>query len=138
MQYEWFVIGTGVIDWFLLSLAMFLLSKKLNWEKRWKAWVPGLRFYELGQSLEMHTDSIVCCIMDLFFVVSALGSAFVDGDRTSVALSLIHFVIFTFYFIYRIRVFIRILHVFGLKKRWILLWLVANWLALLIIGAGKK
>lgn len=138
MQYDWFVIATGIIDWFLLSLAMFLLSKKLNWEKRWKAWIPGLRFYELCRSLEMHTDGIVLCIMDLFFVVSALGSAFVDGDRTSVALSLIHFVIYIFYFIYRIRVFIRILHVFGLKKRWILLWLVANWLAMLIIGAGKK
>ena len=138
MQYQWFVVGFGIVDWFLLSLSLFLISKKLPWEKRWKAWIPGLRFYALGNSIELHTDGIVCCILDLFFVISALGRVVVTQAESGVLLSLIHLVVFLFYFIYRIRIFIRILHMFGLKYKWILLWLVANWLAILIIAAGKK
>ena len=138
MQYQWFIIIFGIIDWFLLSLSLFLLAGKLSWEQRWKAWIPGLRFYTLGKSIGLYVDGIVCCILDLFFIVSAFGRIFFSEGQTGVAMSLIHLVVFLFYFIYRIRIFLRILTIFGLKKRWILLWLVANWLALLIIAVGRN
>lgn len=60
------------------------------------------------------------------------------GGRISVLVSLIHLVLFIFLFIYRIRIFLQILKLFGLSKKWLILWLVANWLPLLIIGLGKK
>ena len=138
MQNQLFSIVNGVIDWFLLSLAFFLLAEKLGWQKRWKAWLPGLRFYELGKCIGLHTDGIVCCIMDLFFVVSVFCSVLYEEGQIGVAMSLIHLVIYIFYFIYRIRIFIRILHIFGLKKKWIILWFVSNWLALIIIALGNK
>ena len=138
MQYQWFVIGFGIADWFLLSLALFLLSGKIKLTKRWSAWIPGLRFYTLGKTIELPVDGIACCVLDLFFVLSALGRIFVSDAQTGVLLSLIHLVVFLFYFIYRIRIFLRILDMFGLRKRWLLLWLIANWLAILIIGTGKK
>ena len=138
MQYQWFVVGYGLADWFLFSLALFLLSRKLNLEKRWSTWIPGFRFYSLGKAIELRVDGIVCCVLDLFFVLSALGRIFVTEGQSGVLFSLIHLVVFLFYFIYRIRMFLRILDMFGLKKKWLLLWFVANWLAMMIIAVGKK
>ena len=138
MQYQWLVFLNGSVDWILFSLALFLLTKKLDWKKRWKAWVTGLRFYELGRSIGLNRDGIVCCVMDLVFIASVIGNLFAPEGETSVALILLNLVIYIFYFIYRIRLFLRILNIFGLKRKWIILWLVANWLAVLIIAIRKK
>ena len=80
--------------------------------------------------------------MDLLFTAAILMKLVIKGGRISVLASLIHLVLFIFLFIflfiYRIRIFLQILKLFGLSKKWLILWLVANWLPLLIIGLGKK
>ena len=40
--------------------------------------------------------------------------------------------------LYRLRLFLRVLRVFGLRKRWVLLWLAADWLTLLIFATRKR
>ena len=52
--------------------------------------------------------------------------------------SLVHLVAYVFLFIYRLRIYMQILKLFGLSKKWVILWLVANWLPLMIIGLGSK
>ena len=79
-----------------------------------------------------------CGVMDLLFTAAILMKLVIKGGRISVLASLIHLVLFIFLFIYRIRIFLQILKLFGLSKKWLILWLVANWLPLLIIGLGKK
>ena len=86
----------------------------------------------------MNKEGMFCGVMDLLFTAAILMKLVIKGGRISVLVSLIHLVLFIFLFIYRIRIFLQILKLFGLSKKWLILWLVANWLPLLIIGLGKK
>ena len=40
--------------------------------------------------------------------------------------------------IYMIRIFLGLIEVYGLKRKWVLLWIVQEWLALCLLGWGKK
>ena len=138
MQYQWFVIGSGLIDWVIVSIALFILSGKLGWKHRWSAWIPGGRIYSLGDSVGMAKEGLFCGIMDTLFVISVIFSLFIKSGQAGMVFSLIHLVLFVFLFIYRIRIYMELLKLFGLSKKWIILWLVANWLPLLILGIGRK
>ena len=138
MQYQWFVFWSGLFDWLIFSVSLFVIADKLGWQKKRDAWVPGLRIYRLGESVHMNKEGMFCGVMDLLFTAAILMKLVIKGGRISVLVSLIHLVLFIFLFIYRIRIFLQILKLFGLSKKWLILWLVANWLPLLIIGLGKK
>ncbi|MBQ8054248.1 MAG: ABC transporter ATP-binding protein [Lachnospiraceae bacterium] len=139
MQYQWFVAGSGFFDWVLLSIALFAISGKLGWKKRWMAWIPGLRIYCLGDSVGMSREGMYCGIMDFLFVDSVIANFLLKGEaRVGTLGYLIHLVLFIFLFIYRLRIYMQILKLFNLSKSWIILWLIANWLPLFIIGVGKK
>ncbi|MCR4591163.1 MAG: ABC transporter ATP-binding protein [Lachnospiraceae bacterium] len=138
MFYRGFIWGNGLFEWLIFSVSLFAVSAKLGWKGRWKAFIPGQRFYALGESLEMYTEGRYCGFIDLLFVVAMLSGGSLRESRTGVLASLIHFVLFIFLFIYRIRIFLEITKVFGLRKRWILLWLISNWITLLILGVGKR
>ncbi len=56
MYNQWFVNINGLFDWLIFSVALFVISGKLGWQKRWKAWIPGLRMYCLGQSVVSDQD----------------------------------------------------------------------------------
>ena len=49
---EWNSLTSVFNDAVILSFALFILAKKLKWEARWKAWIPGFRMYSLGWSLK--------------------------------------------------------------------------------------
>ena len=139
MQYQYFVVVSGLIEWVLLSISLYVISTKLEWKKRWPAWIPGYRIYCLGDSVGLSSEGMYCGIMDLLFINSAIVDFVVkDKERIGTLAALIHLVLFVFLFVYRLRIYMQILRLFGLGKKWILLWLVANWLPLLIIGLDKK
>ncbi len=140
MRYQYFVVVSGIFDWVLLSIALFLISVKLEWKKRWMAFVPGLRIYCLGDSVGLSREGMYCGIMDFLFVDAVIANLAVSGKEPQIGTlaSLVHLVLFVFLFIYRLRIYMQILKLFNLGKKWIILWLIANWLPLLIIGLGKK
>ncbi|MBQ3404017.1 MAG: ABC transporter ATP-binding protein, partial [Oscillospiraceae bacterium] len=77
----------------------------------------------------------------LIFIVEIVGdiiSHFSPDSKLNLALSLLGLVLIVFLLIYRIRIFMRVTRVFGLRKRWILLYLLLEWLPMLIIGFGNK
>ena len=127
-----------IFSWLLFSAALWMVLGKLRQKRRWRAWVPGLRYFALSEALDMEREGLFCGIVDvLSFGTYALN---VDAlsERVQVALSLIVLVLVVFLYIYRIRLFMRLLRVFNLRKRWIWLWLLTEWLTLMIIGCGKK
>ncbi len=138
MSHQWIVLGIGLFDLIILSIALFVISDKLNWKKRWHALIPGLRIFRLGESVGMNKDGMFCGIMDLLTLVTLLLRLFIRVGKLGVAIALIQLVLFVFYFIYRMRIYLQILRLFNMKKVWIILWLVANWLPLIIIGVSKK
>ena len=80
-----------------------------------------------------------CGVMDLLFVISVVTDyAVKEKEAIGTLASLVHLVMYVFLFIYRLRIYMQILKLFGLSKKWVILWLVANWLPLMIIGLGSK
>lgn len=139
MQYQNLEIVSWLFECVLLSISLFVISAKLEWKKRWMAWIPGLRLYCLGDSVGLSSEGMYCGIMDLLYFISVIASLVIrNEDRVDTLASLINLVLLIFLFIYRLRIYMRILKLFDLGKKWIILWLVANWLPLLIIGLNKK
>lgn len=138
MDQQWIVLFHIIFEWLMFSIGTWCLTKKLNCRKTWMTWIPGLRWFALGDSVGMNKEGTLCGIMDIFFIVVALSRLGLPGGRVGTAIALIHLVCFVFLFVYRIQIFLRILNVFGLRKKWVILWLVANWLPVMIIGIGKK
>ena len=138
MYQQGILIGFAVFDWVIFSIALIVISDKLGWKKKWPAFVPGLRIYELGASVGMNKEGMTCGIMDLLHIAAVILRIAVRDGRAAVVLAALQLVVFVFLFIYRIRIFMKLLVVFDLKKGWLFLWLIANWLPLLIIGFGKQ
>ena len=138
MQYQWFLIACAVSDWLLTSIALFILAGKLGWKHKWHAWVPGLRINALGTSVDLYKDGKYCGILDILFIAVTIIALPNTNVQAAVIFSLIHLILFVFLFIYRIRIFIQLLKVFGMSYKWLILWLIANWLPMLILGIGKK
>lgn len=131
-----FVIGR--MHWLLFSVSLWLLLSKLKWKKRWMAWIPGLRYLALGGAVEAEHEGFVCAVLDILpFSASVLDLRAME-ERETLALSLIALAAILFLYIYQIRLFLRVLRVFGLRKRWVLLWLAADWLTLLIFATRKR
>ena len=138
MNYQLFVIVTGILDWFVFSIGLFLFAGKTEWPNKWKAWVPGLRFTQLGHSLSMDREGRYCGTIDVLFMISFVLALVLHIKSLGPVLSLFHMIMFIFLFIYRLKLFLRINNIFGLSRKWIVLWVLINWLPLAIIGGSKK
>ena len=139
MQYQWVYLVSLISDLILFSAALLAISGKLGWKRKWEALVPGLRFYRLGATVRMGREGMYCGVMDILLMASMVYKLVAPAGRVmTTVVSLINMVFFLFLFIYRIRIFLQILELFGLGKKWIILWLLINWLPLFILGLGKK
>lgn len=132
-----------IIEWVMLSVSLWLLFGKLKWKKRWMALVPGLRYYSLGASLNMAREGMICTALEaLGYIVSGMTRAIdlkaPENQRMVLALALTALVLVVFLYVYRIRIFLKLLQVFQARKRWILLFLVCEWLPMLIFACSKK
>ncbi len=128
----------SILMWLLFSLGLWKISGKMKWKRRWMAWVPGLRYAALGESMDMPREGVFCCVVELLVDVCSLFNINAQESRAELALSLAVLVLMVLLIVYRIRLFLRLLTVFGLKKRWIILFLLVEWIAAPIIGFGKK
>ena len=99
MQYQYFVVVSGLVEWLLLSISLFVIAPKLEWKKRWPAWIPGYRIYCLGDSVGLSKEGMYCGIMDILFINSIIADFAVrDKERIGTLASLIHLVLFIFLF----------------------------------------
>ena len=138
MQIDYVALVLIVFEWLLFSIALYSISGKLKWKKRGSAWIPGNRMFAFADSVDMNKEGTYCGILDILLIAALVVRLFVRSGRPGVAVSLLNLVLFVFYYIYRIQIFLKVLNVFGLRKRWLILWLIANWIPVLIIGAGKQ
>ena len=127
-----------LLSWFLLSLGLYLLSKKLKGKKRWRAWIPGLRFAALGDSLDMDGEGVVYGLLEVVVLVASFLNLNAMTERVSDAMVLVILVLKVTMLVFGIRLFLRLTLVFGLRRRWLWLWLLAKWLPVMIIASGKK
>ena len=127
-----------LFTWFLFSLGLRKILKKLHWKNVWMAWIPGARFFALGNVLEHTIDGILCGVLDVLNLAISLINVDATSQGWSVAIMLLHFVVYIALFVFRIRLFMRILRVFERKNYWIVFFLLLESLTILILGFGKK
>ena len=135
---EWNSLTSIVNNAVIFSFALFILAKKLKWETRWKAWIPGLRMYCLGESLGMYKEGRVCAILDVMYILAMLIDIPVADKDYQTMISLLRLILFVFLFIYRIRLFLELLKLFERRKRWVILYLLCSWFPILLLGVSKK
>ena len=129
---------TGLfLEWFLSSLSLWLVSKKLRWKKRWWAWVPGLRWYAFGESVGMLRDGIILGVLD---AVNILFSFIPNpsGTRLTIIIALMLIVISIIRFIYGIRLFLGFMRLFGLNRKWLVLRLFFGTVPILLVGVMAR
>lgn len=127
-----------LILWFLFSLGLWKLGKKLRWPKRWMAFVPGLRYYALGKSMQYEKRGIICGILDVITIITGIVDAGPVETRADVIFGLVVIVSTVFTIVYSLMVYQRVNETFGLSKKWILLWMFVECIPALILGFGKK
>ena len=135
---EWNSLTAIFNDAVILSFALFILTNKLKWEARWKAWIPGLRMYCLGETLGMYKEGRVCGILDVMYILAMLVDIPVADKDYQTMISLLRLILFVFLFIYRIRLFLELLKLFERRKKWVILYLLCSWFPILLLGVRKK
>ena len=127
-----------LIEWLLYSVSLYSVSGKLKFRKRSYAWIPGLRQFALGDSVGMGREGSFCGLFDIIFMAAAIVRILLQSGRIGVALALLTLVMYVFYYIYRLKIYIRVLRKFDLPNKWVALWLIAGWLSFMLLGFGKK
>ena len=128
----------SAVDWIIFSIGLQLVLKKLGEKKCWLAWIPGVRFFKLGQALGMGAEGILCGVLQVLLYAVHYYDWHQYGERFAVASSLVILVLLVMRVIYELRLYLRLNRVFGAKKGWILGWIFFSALTMLCFGAGKK
>lgn len=135
---KWAIVSPSIYETLLLSLSLFILAKKLRWEERWKAWIPGLRMYCLGASLKQYRDGVIYCVLDIVYVLVLLTNLPAMDEKFLKIIFLLEMILFIFVLVYRTRLFLEILKLFEARKIWIIPFLFIYWLPILIFGVSDK
>ena len=126
-----------ILQWILFSLGLSGVLKKLQRKHRWTAWIPGVRYATFGIALERPFEGIMLCALE-FLTFAACLYPEPQEDRMKLLRTLILLILCLTLFIYRIRLFLRLIDVYRVKTRWVLLWVFAESLTMLIFGFSKK
>ena len=131
-----------IFTWFLASLGIWKLLGKLEFKRTWAAAIPGVRYYALGRAMDVPEEGNVCAFLEALYClvqISYLGYFQKTGaERVGIAYSLVILAVGVSLYVYRIRLFLRLKEVFGLKRRWVLFWLIFEGLTLFVLGFRKK
>ena len=140
IQQAFLELGESFLGWLLMSIGSFAVLGKLHRGNRWMAWIPGLRYVAIGQSVDMLKEGVFCGIMELVLNISSLFGDLqsVSQSKLTIVMLLAQVVLIVLLYVYRIRLFVRLVTVFGQRKRWIWLWILVDWLPMMIFGFGKK
>ena len=138
MTVQWSGVAPAVSDIIILGAALYILSGKLNWEDRWKALVPGLRMFELGKSLKLYRDGMICGVVDVVYTMVLLINIVVSAADYDKMVTLLQLILYVYVFIYRLLLFLELLKLFDLSRKWVIPYIIVQWLPLMIIGLGEK
>ena len=128
----------SAVDWIIFSIGLQLVLKKLGEKKCWLAWIPGVRFFKLGQALGMGAEGVLCGVLQVLLYTVRFYDWEQYGERFAVASSLVILVLIVMRVIYELRLYLRVNRVFGAKKGWILGWIFFSALTMFYFGVSKK
>ena len=127
----------------LLYAGLFGIIRKCGL-KGWHAFIPCLREIELGRAADREKEGRVLAVtrgLIILLDLAALVFPIDDPARAGRAFGLIsvmQIVIGLIGAIYRIRVYLGLIETFGLKKLWIILWIICGTIPAVLWGWVKK
>ena len=129
---------TVLITWFFSSLGMWKILQKYE-KATWQAFVPGLRYYRLGQACGRDKEGLYCLVFEVICRLLAAAAKLLPAEsKPGFILNLIALVCAIVLAVFEIRVIAGLCQSFELKKRWIVLWVLAASVASMIIGFSKR
>ncbi len=126
----------------LLTVGLYKLFPKCGMDSKY-AFMPYYRMYKLAQCADMRTEGRVYVTFSISEVVLNAVYLLIFGQtltisRANATVSIVLIAISFITFIYGIRIFLGLCRIFGLRKRWVLLMLIALWIPIIIWGFSKK
>ena len=106
--------------------------------RMWMAWVPGLRFYALGSSIDAVSDGIGFAFVEIVFLLFRLLPTPQNNKTVTMIIMLVIFASLITYLVFTIRMFLRITVVFRTSKWWLVPAILADWIPLLFLGFNPK
>lgn len=125
--------GIGIVLRILFIIGLGKMLQKSG-VRPWWALVPCMRNYMLAKCADKEEEGRVLALIDLIDILASL-SALLSIDRLFIGIfSLIASTFYIISIIYSIRVYIGIINMYGVHRRWILLWIVCDGIAAMIFG----
>ena len=129
--------------WQLLPVILYLIGL---WKmfpksgiKNWWAFVPVARKYMLARCAGREPEGRTYAVIEALSVIVSLAAVLTDYSRADLFLGIVAIAVFIANLIYEIRVFSGLIEVYGVRRRWMLLWLLGlNWVPALIWGFSGK
>ena len=112
--------------------------------RSWHAFVPCLREASLGEAAGREKEGRVLAASRGIIILSSLVTAFVPMNDPELAgrvfgfISIVTTVVNLVIIIYSIRIYVGLIEVFDRKKRWVVLWVLAEWLPACLWGWMKE
>ena len=112
--------------------------------RSWHAFVPCLREASLGEAAGREKEGRVLAACRGIIILSSLVTAFVPMNDPELAgrvfgfISIVTTVVNLVIIIYSIRIYVGLIEVFDQKKRWVVLWVLAEWLPACLWGWMKE
>ena len=112
--------------------------------KGWWALVPVARDIKLGEAAARKREGLVIGILHavqllLVFIMPLLVDPSIPPEEQPVALTdILELLVFLIWFIYSIRLYLGLIELFGKKKRWLILWIFAEFIPACLWGWCKK
>ena len=110
--------------------------------KSWYALIPCLREAKTGEAAGLEKEGRVAAFLAGLNIVLGVIDLFQPKIETGVYLftlfDVVHIFLFLIQMVYTIRIYLGLTEVFDRKKKWIILWLFADWIPALLWGWRKK
>ena len=133
--------------WILYVIGLWKVLQKSNL-KGWHSVVPALRDYKLAYVAGREGDGRVLMILDILEIIYlALLSLVVDfvailteESVISISLDIATYAAYFMQWVYRIRIYNGLIEVYGLKKKWMFLFIlpVTRWIPMMMLGFSSK
>ena len=128
----------GIARSVLYIAGLWMIFKKCGLPG-WQALIPGYRYYTLAQCASRELEGRVLFLINIITAGISAALVFIpDTSSIDLFLTVLLFMIALVDLIYTIRVYVGLLEVFGAKKRWLLLWLIADFIPAMFWGISSR
>ena len=140
---SYILFGANWNSIFLVPQILYLIGLWKIFEKcgvkGWWAFVPVVRVYKLALCADRELEGRTLVVLEALTILIDVLSSFISPESNFFTfLGLAGFLVMILDIFYSIRVYLGLIRVFDRKKKWIVLWILLNWIAALLWGFRKK